>query len=232
MNIVSLSGGKDSTAMLLMMLEKGIKIDKILFCYTGKEFPEVYPHLQQIQDYIKPYGLEITVLKSDKSYDWYMYEYKSKYGKNKDKKGLGWASFKVRWCTGYLKTAIINNYLSQFKEPIYEYVGIAYDEPQRIKNYKNHIYPLVEWKMTEQDCLDYCYSKGFDFFGIYKHRKRASCWCCPLQNLKSLETLYLYNKDLWEELKLMDKKSNNQFRLDYSVEELEEKFKKKFEGAS
>lgn len=34
MNIVSLSGGKDSTAMLLMMVEKGIKIDKILFCYS------------------------------------------------------------------------------------------------------------------------------------------------------------------------------------------------------
>ena len=30
MNIVSFSGGKDSTAMLFMMLEKGIQIDKII----------------------------------------------------------------------------------------------------------------------------------------------------------------------------------------------------------
>ena len=33
-NIVSLSGGKDSTAMLLMMLEKSYRIDEIIFCDT------------------------------------------------------------------------------------------------------------------------------------------------------------------------------------------------------
>ena len=30
-HVVSLSGGKDSTAMLLMMLERGMQIDDILF---------------------------------------------------------------------------------------------------------------------------------------------------------------------------------------------------------
>ncbi len=34
---VSLSGGKDSTAMLLMMPERGMQIDDILFCDTGSE---------------------------------------------------------------------------------------------------------------------------------------------------------------------------------------------------
>lgn len=38
-HLVSFSGGKDSTAMLLGMLERDMKIDCILFCDTGLEFP-------------------------------------------------------------------------------------------------------------------------------------------------------------------------------------------------
>ena len=41
-NIVQFSGGKDSTAMLLMMLDKGVQIDEVIFCDTGKEFPQMY----------------------------------------------------------------------------------------------------------------------------------------------------------------------------------------------
>ena len=39
--IVNLSGGKDSTAMLLMLLEKGCPVDYILFADTGKDFPQM-----------------------------------------------------------------------------------------------------------------------------------------------------------------------------------------------
>ena len=34
-HVVSLSGGKDSTAMLLMMLEKGMPVDDICLLYTS-----------------------------------------------------------------------------------------------------------------------------------------------------------------------------------------------------
>ena len=95
-------------------------------------------------------------------------------------------------------------------------------EPKRIKD---KCYPLVEWGMTEKDCLQYCYERGFDWDGLYEHFDRVSCWCCPLKNLKELEILYKYYPELWEELKKMDKRAYNQFRKDYSVEQLEEKFK-------
>lgn len=45
---VSLSGGKDSTAMLLMMLERDMPIDAVLTADTGMEFPEMYEHLERI----------------------------------------------------------------------------------------------------------------------------------------------------------------------------------------
>lgn len=157
-HIVSFSGGKDSTAMLLILLEERCNIDEIVYCDTGKEFLEMYEHINKVEKYI---GRKITKLKADKSFDYYMFEYKKTRGKNKGKKGYGWATMRCRWCTTLLKNQVIEKYLSKYKSEGYvEYIGIAYDEQKRIKNKK---YPLVERKMTEKDCLEYCYSKGFDW---------------------------------------------------------------------
>ena len=41
---VSLSGGKDNTAMLLLMIEQDMPIDLVLSADTGMEFPEMYEH--------------------------------------------------------------------------------------------------------------------------------------------------------------------------------------------
>ena len=223
-HIVSFSGGKDSTAMLLRMLEENMTIDDIIFCDVGKDFPDMIEHVEKVKSYIKErYNKEITILKGDKSFDYYMFEHEKTRGKNKGKKGYGWATMRARWCTTLLKNNIINDYLRRYKDEGYiEYIGIACDEPKRIKD---KIYPLVEWQMTEKDCLQYCYDRGFDWNGLYEHFDRVSCWCCPLKNLKELKMLYKNYPALWEQLKDMDKRAYNQFRADYSVEQLEEKFK-------
>lgn len=100
------------------------------------------------------------------------------------------------------------------------------------KDKSNLVYPLAEWKITERMALDYCYSKGFDWEGLYKKFDRVSCWCCPLQSLKELRVLYDDFPQLWKILKEWDKKNielyGRKFRADYSVEELEKKFKKEY----
>lgn len=222
-HIVSFSGGKDSTAMLLRMLEENMPVDEILFCDTGKDFPDMLFHIEKVDEYIKKnYNKSITKLKDEKSFDYYMFEHEKTRGKNKGKKGYGWATMRCRWCTTILKNNVIHRYLSNHKDEGYEeYIGIAYDEQERIKD-KN--YPLADWKMTEKDCLEYCYNKGFDWNGLYEHFDRLSCWCCPLKNLKELKILYKYYPELWQELKEMDKKSYNKFKYNYSVEDLDKKF--------
>lgn len=90
-HIVSFSGGKDSTAMLLRMLEENMQIDEIVFVNTGKDFPDMLEHIKQVNSYIaKKYGKLITSLQPYNSFDYYMFEHKKTRGKNKGKKGYGW----------------------------------------------------------------------------------------------------------------------------------------------
>ena len=63
-NVISLSGGKDSTAMLLMMLERGEPIADIMFFDTGWEFPQMYEHLIKIAKTPRKITLTETVLET------------------------------------------------------------------------------------------------------------------------------------------------------------------------
>ncbi len=223
-HIISFSGGKDSTAMLLKMIENNMKIDEIIMCDTGMEFPEMYVHIQKVQEYIQR---PITILKAEKTFEYMMLEHKKRNGKI----GYGWPDMRNRWCTAYLKKDVIRRYLNKYKKQGYEvieYHGIAADEVKRtFKNKEKNIkYPLVEWNLTEKQCLEYCYSKKFNWSNLYENFKRVSCWCCPLKSLKELKALYIHHQDLWGKLKDMEERSFNKFRLDYSFEQLEEKFNK------
>ena len=221
-HVVSFSGGKDSTAMLLMMIEKGMPIDEIIFCDTGKEFPAMYDHIEKVENYI---GRKITILKSNRSFDYNLGNYHVHKLNGNIQIGKGWPDFKVRWCTCDLKRDIMNKYL---KNTVYTlYIGIAADEPKRIHNGKDKrsiLYPLVDFGVTEKQALAYCYSKGFDWDGLYKKFVRVSCYCCPLQRLGELKTIYFEFPELWEDMRKLDKLSFRKFRSDYSLSELEEKF--------
>lgn len=223
-NIVSFSGGKDSTAMLLMMIEQNMKIDEIIFLDTGVEFPQMYNHIKKVEMFI---NRPITILKSDKSFEYYMFDHIKSRGKNKGQKGYSWSDFRNRWCTSRLKKDVIKKYLKKYKGyNIIEYHGIAYDEPKRIKDTPNIKYPLYENKITEKEALQYCYSKGFNWNGLYEKFDRLSCWCCPLKSIKELKILYNDFPELWKKLKQWDNNTYRRFRADYSVQELEERFKK------
>lgn len=221
-HIVSLSGGKDSTAMLLRMLEEGMPVDIILFCDTGLEFEGMYRHIDKLEKYI---GIPITRLKSAQPFEYLFFEHMPK-RKNPEligRKGYSWSGPRNRWCTAMLKTRIIDRYLRELSKEytLKQYIGIAADEPHRMREYN---YPLIDWGMTEADCLAYCKERGFDWDGLYDIFHRVSCWCCPLQSYDELRKLRRHFPELWEQLRYMDKNTWRNFLKNYSVEQLEARF--------
>ncbi len=140
-----------------------------------------------------------------------MFDHVKTKGKNEGKKGYGWPDMGRRWCTKALKTYAAKKHM-QGRDYI-NYIGIAYDEPKRHENIPaNVVHPLYDWQITEKMALEYCYSKGFDWSGLYEHFDRVSCWCCPLKNNKELMQLYVHYPELWQELKDMDRRSYNKFK--------------------
>lgn len=188
---VSLSGGKDSTAMLLLMIERGMPIDMVLSADTGMEFPEMYEHLAKLDEHLfRERGIHITTLRHPKGFEYLMFDepkQKPRSLENRAKLGIpphgnGWPGIRVRWCTGQLKTHLITKEVNRLKGELgaIHYVGIAADEAWRCKDER---YPLVEWGITEAQALQACYDRGFDFSGLYEIYHRASCWCCPFQRM-------------------------------------------------
>lgn len=214
--------------MLLMMLERNMPIDHILFCDTGMEFPAMYDHLDKLERYT---GRPITRIRADKSFQFYLLEAEVKRKPDSpvlrrcgcNPRGNGWPGPQLRWCTSRLKTDVINAHLRELKKDYHlvQYLGIAADEPKRVKALN---YPLVGWGVTEKQALAYCYEKGFDFGGLYELFDRVSCWCCPLQGLAELRALREHFPDLWKDLLTWDNQSWRQFRADYSVQELDTRF--------
>lgn len=220
LHIVNLSGGKDSTAMLLMMLERDMRVDKIICADTGMEFPGMEEHLRKVERYT---GRSITYIRHPDGFEHMMFDHVMKKGERKGEAGYGWARPKARWCTSKLKEDLIAKYLRSLSAgaQLVQYIGIAADEPHRVKDLR---YPLVEWGVTEKEALEYCYAHGFDWGGLYELFDRVSCWCCPLKNLSELRNLRKFFPDLWERLLDMDARSYNSFKINSTVAQLEKRF--------
>lgn len=193
--IASVSFGKDSLAMLLKCLELNTHIDEVVFVDTGMEFQAIYDIEQRIIPLLAERDIKYTRLTFDKPFEYYMFEHKVKSGKI----GYSWCGGRCRWGTAK-KLQLLNKHC----KGAVQLVGIATDEQHRIKPDTNKCYPLVELGMTEKDCLEYCYSKGFDWkengVRLYDILDRVSCWCCANKSLRELENYRKYLSDYWDRL--------------------------------
>jgi len=223
-NIISFSGGKDSTAMLFMMIEKGMQIDEIVHFSMGDwEWDEMHRHIAKVKERLPP-DIEFTILSDEER-------------KKSDFKKYGFPTPMRRWCSG-IKDKTINGYLrSKYPDGYISFLGIAADEVERTKKkYTKKIevkFPLVDWGITEAEAYEYCNSKGFDWEGLYddKPTPRVSCWCCPLQRIADIKWLYTDHYDKWKVLREMQNDSFVTFKQDNktTVFSLEHRFWAEFQ---
>lgn len=147
--------------MVLKLIEKEQPLDEVIFYNTGMEFQAIYDIRDKIKVLLKEKNIKFTELKPEYDFEYKMFEKPVEERSGGIHYGYSWCGGTCRWgttdkelvCYRYLK----NNY-GTYGVDYVEYIGIAADEPDRIKH---KVYPLEKWGMKEKDCLEYCYSKGF-----------------------------------------------------------------------
>ena len=200
--IASVSFGKDSLAMLLMLLEKNYNLDEVIFYDTGMEFNAIYYTRDLVLDILRDLynyrKIKYTELKPEIHFIDKMLNIEVHKRDGSIQFGYGLCGGRCRWGTTE-KNKTIEKYLKEeYGQNYKEYIGIAEDETLRIEKERNEhkLLPLVDWKMTEKDCLEYCYNKGFYWeengVRLYDILDRVSCWCCANKNKKELEHMRIY----------------------------------------
>lgn len=217
--ILSLSGGKDSVALLLWLLEHKDKypLDEVITCNMQEwEYDCIESVINKCKELCIAHNITFTQLNIN------MNNF-SKYS---------WCGSTCRWGTT-LKTETLKKYYNtNYKDYIIvEYLGYAKGEEKRInRQFENtiKIYPLIENDLTENDCLVMCYKHHIHWIDdgkeLYDYLDRVSCKYCRNKNLKELEAIYKHFPKYWEQLHLMQQKTHLQYYKRYSLEQLEHKF--------
>ena len=247
-NIYFVSGGKDSTAMLIRALEAGDRVDRAIFLDTNLEFPELYQYLDRVDNHIAEYGMKIErVVTSPHSFEHFFYRPHKK-GKSEGViQGFPFVAFSA-FCW-------IRREFKKFPNPGADdchHIGIAYDERHRTKRKtyteevecvgcgffagtcttmvtqtsKHYTFPLIESKMTERDCINFL--KERDLINpLYEYFRRIGCWLCPYQGKKSLHMLYLKYPQLWAKLLEYERDSPQGFLSDGELNDLSKIFEQR-----
>lgn len=78
-HMVSFSGGKDSTAMLLRMIELDYRIDEVVNFDTGVEFPSMYEHIENVRKVLDEHGIKFSVFRSEHTFEHFLLERESRH---------------------------------------------------------------------------------------------------------------------------------------------------------
>ena len=247
--IASVSFGKDSLAMLLRLMEENWPLDIVVFYDTGMEFDCIYKIRDKIRPVLKERGVEYVELKPKIPFLYSMLEKEVNSRQKGTHYGYGWCGGLCRWGTSE-KLREIKQFKDSLAESVIDYVGIAFDEPKRFDKatQEGKMLPLVQWQMTEGDCLNFCHERGFywiervancgvEYMGLYSILDRISCWCCCNKNLKELRNIYRYLPNYWQRLKDLQAKIDRPFKGYYKgqakgIFELEERFSKELVNQS
>ncbi|MFA6989886.1 MAG: phosphoadenosine phosphosulfate reductase family protein [Candidatus Gastranaerophilaceae bacterium] len=195
-HILSLSGGKDSTALAFFIKENIPEVhEKIeyVFCDTENEIPETYDYLDKIEIFLdKP----IIRLMPKYSFDHLYQVYRILPSVNR------------RWCTVELKTKVFRKYIyDRLKKEgdgkIHLYIGIRADESERAKSHPNddryiiETHPFIENGIKKQEVMDIIINSGIGMPDYYSWRKRSGCYFCFYQSKMDWINLYENHPDLF-----------------------------------
>lgn len=213
----SWSGGKDSTAAIILDHIHGLPPSRIVFCevmYDRKngisgELPE---HIDFVKNVAIPkfteWGFAVDLITAETDYleNFFHVISQSRNGNNGKMRGFPLSGrctiqrdCKLKPIADYYKC------LGLKPADFTQYVGVAIDEPERLERLRgtNKVSLLERYSYTEEMALELCREHGL-LSPIYQFTSRGGCWFCPNQRLSEMAHLKENRPDLWAELERLD----------------------------
>lgn len=181
--VAAVSGGKDSTALILALREREIEC-KYVFADTGWEAPETYEYVDNLKKWL---GITIDTVQSAMG------------GMADIAKDQARFPARIqRWCTRELKVLPIIEYHRQFDCDTISVVGIRRDESTARTNAKGFEFekesdwytwrPLIDW--TIPDVLAIHHKHGIPINPLYrKGFGRVGCMPCIMSNKQDIRLM-------------------------------------------
>ena len=253
-HILSFSGGKDSTALGVYLIQNYPDIAErleLVFCDTGAELPETYDYIRKFETVM---GVDVTFINAldmlgigDKRgrtpFDVILQEYYGQF----------LPSPQMRWCTRILKIKPFEAYVGY--DRAYSYIGIRAEEnrlgyqksgsgtssqeqgtgstkPIAISEKQNIIpvYPFKEDGLVLDDVKELLEDCGLGMPPYYKWRSRSGCYFCFYQQIGEWQGLKENHPKLFEKAKEYEKEEGGrkytwaQGRSLDAVEKLEKRY--------
>lgn len=179
--IVAYGGGVNSVALMLLLIDKGIRPDYILFSDTLGEKPGTYSYNDMFSDYLQSINYPpITKLPP-------LHE-KGLYNDCIENKRMPSIVYGFKTCSEvwkrrpYIRFCNKNNLW-----PVTCFKGYDAGEPARVKPDREHresmVFPLVEAEMDREDCINLILSKGLPV------PPKSACFFCPASSPEDVRSL-------------------------------------------
>lgn len=193
-HVVGLSGGKDSTAMALWLVENEPRQYEFICNETGDELPEMHAHWTRLEVLLNAPLKRIR-------------DGRSLIELCEDENAL--PNWRQRWCTRILKIEPTIRYFETLPEGSVLYVGLRADEEVRRGLYGDDIvvrFPLREQKFDEAAVWKYLNDRGIVI------PDRTDCGLCYYQRLGEWRTLYFEHPAHYAKGIALEKKMGHTFR--------------------
>ena len=191
-HVLSLSGGKDSTALAVYMRDRQPNMEYV-FCDTEKELQETYDYLSKVEAYL---GKPIVRLNDERGFDHWLEIY-----------GRYLPSPQMRWCTRQLKIRPFERFIGD--DPVISYIGIRADEDREgyISTKPNITprYPFKDDGITKADVYRILEESGLGVPDYYAWRTRSGCYFCFFQRKAEWLGLKETHPALFEDAKAYEK---------------------------
>jgi len=218
----NISGGKDSTAMALHLMEEGIPFHSV-FADTGWESRETYDHLRELEKTLGPIAIALPRLPdlAARETGWAV-ELEALIGAHRPSGMIRWSLYKgllpnrrIRWCTRELKIDTIRAWLNANADPArVSCIGIRAEESEaRAKMPEREMAtsldcmvwrPILKW--TEQDVIDIHHRHGLAPNPLYlRGARRVGCYPCIHSRKDEVRRIADSNPERIEAIRLLEK---------------------------